>query len=201
MKAFLILFLFITQLFSEAKLEHVTINNHDFTIVTEDYDIYDSKGTVLKFYREERNNDLKHLFSLTLYDKTGSCSAKSIENGHYEINGTTITLYSFWDRRGRIYDVPYGARIMKYDVQPSGTLKLISSEIYIETAEKSFDKESGMRFLWQTPETEKERMAFSRYIQNTERQFKGTFLVGEEAEQLMKKVKSALERKMSKRWK
>ncbi len=190
-----------TSLLAEATLKHITIRGTDFTYITEDYDVYDSKGRVLKFYRDERNYDLKHLFNLTLNDKTGSCSARSVEEGFMEINGSTITLYTFWDRQGRIYDVPYGARIMRYEVQKDGTLKLLSSKLYIETAKKSFDKESGMRFLWETLKTDKDKAAFKEYIENAQRQYKGEFVFGEDAKALIKEVKAALDRKMAKRWK
>jgi hypothetical protein len=192
---------FLTLLWADATLEHITLNDNDFSIVTEDYDIYDSKGTVMKFYYEARNNDLLHRFNLTLHDQTGTCSAKSIEEGYYEIEGNIITLYTFWDRQGRIYDVPYGARIMRYEVQRDGTLKLLSSRLYIETAKKSFDKESAMRFLWESPKSESDKKAFADYIRNVERQYKGKFVFGDEAKALIRSVQQALDLKMAKRWK
>ena len=200
-KPLLALLLLATSLLAEATLKHVTLRGTDFTTITEDYDVYDSKGRVLKFYRDEQNYDLKHLFNLTLNDKTGSCSARSIEEGSMEINGSTITLYTFWDRQGHIYDVPYGARITRYEVQKDGTLKLLSSKLYIETAKKSFDRESGMRFLWETPKTDEDKAAFNEYIENAQRQYKGEFVFGEDAKALIKEVKAALDRKMAKRWK
>ena len=131
------LLFFFTFLYAQAELEHYTVRGNDFTSITETYEVYDSKGKVMKFYRDERNNDLKHLFSITLNDKTGTCGARSIEEGYYDINRSVITLYTKWDRQGRIYDVPYGVRIMRYDIQKDGSLKLLSSKIYIEA-----------RFFW-----------------------------------------------------
>jgi len=200
-KPFLVLLLLGGMLHADATLEHMTLRGTDFTSITEDYDVYDSKGRVLKFYRDEQNYDLKHLFNLTLNDKTGTCSARSVEEGSMEINGNIITLYTFWDRQGRIYDVPYGARIKRYEVQKDGTLKLLSGKLYIETAKKSFDPESGMRFLWETPKTDEDKAAFNDYIKNAERQYKGVFVFGEDAKALIKEVKAALDRKMAKRWK
>jgi len=196
-KPFLVLLLLGGMLHADATLEHMTLRGTDFTSITEDYDVYDSKGRVLKFYRDEQNYDLKHLFNLTLNDKTGTCSARSVEEGSMEINGNIITLYTFWDRQGRIYDVPYGARIKRYEVQKDGTL----GKLYIETAKKSFDPESGMRFLWETPKTDEDKAAFNDYIKNAERQYKGVFVFGEDAKALIKEVKAALDRKMAKRWK
>jgi len=186
---------------AEGKLEHITLNENDFSIVTEAYDIYDSKGKVVKLYFEARNNDLLHRLSFTLHDETGSCSGKSVEDGAYEIDGNTITFYSFFDRRGRVYDVPYGARIMRYEVQKDGMLKKTESRLYIETSRKSFDKESAIQFLWKPAETEEEKKAFEGYIESVERQYKGTFVFVDEANALMDEVQKALERKMSKRWK
>ena len=85
MKAILVLSILSSILFASAKLEHVTIGNQDFSIVTESYKIYDSKGEVMKFYKEERNNNLTFVLSLILKDDTGSCSDKSMERGSYEI--------------------------------------------------------------------------------------------------------------------
>ncbi len=196
----MILLLLGGTLLADATLKHMTLQGTDFTSITEDYDVYDSKGRVLKFYRDEQNYDLKHLFNLTLNDKTGTCSARSVEEGSMEINGNTITLFTFWDRQGRIYDVPYGARIKRYEVQKNGTLKLLSSKLYIETAKKSFDRESGMRFLWETPKTDEDKAAFNAYIKDAERQYKGQFVFGKDAKALIKEVKAALDRKMAKRW-
>ena len=153
MKAFLFIALSIGTLFASAKLEHVTIGNQDFSVVTESYDIYDSKGEVMKFYKEERNNDLTFVLSLILKDSTGSCSDKSMQTGSHEINGTGITLYSFWDRKGKAYDSPYGARIQRYEMLPDHTVVLKSSKVYIETARRNYDKESGMQYLFTSPKT------------------------------------------------
>ena len=201
MKVLLLLLFALYPLFGDGTVKHITINDSDFSIITESYDIYDSKGTVMKCYYEARNNDLLHRFNLTLHDQTGSCSAKSIEEGYYEIKGNTITLYTLWDRQGRVYDVPYGARIMQYDVTRDGTLKLLSSRIYVETTKKSFDKESAIRFLWETPKTKEDQKAFESYIRSAEQQFKGRFVLGDEAKALIKEVKEALNKKMAKRWK
>lgn len=186
--------------YAEGSVEHIEIGGYDFSLITETYDIYDSKGKVLKLYYEARNNDLLHRLSFTLHDETGSCSAKSIEEGAYEIEGNTITLYTFFDRRGRIYDVPYGARITKYKVQKGGVLKMVDSRLYIETAKKEFDRESAMRFLWETPKTDEQKAAFAAYVAEVERIYKGRFLFNEDARTLLEEVKHALDRKMAKRW-
>ncbi len=200
-KTLLLLTMTLSLLFSKATIEHFTVGYNDFTVITEDYEVYDSKGRVMKLYRDEHNYDLTNLFNFTLHDKTGTCGARSIEDGYFERDGNKITLYTFWDRQGRIYDVPYGARIMRYEVQKDGTLKLLSSKLYIETAKKSFDRESGMRFLWETPKTDEDKAAFNKYIENAQRQYKGEFVFGEDAKALIKEVKAALDRKMAKRWK
>ena len=184
-----------------ANLEHITIGNQDFSIVTESYKIYDSKGEVVKFYKEERNNDLTFVLSLILEDITGTCSDKSTQSGSYEINGTNITLYSFWDRKGKVYDSPYGARIQQYEMLPNHTVVLSSSKVYIETARKSYDPESGMKYLFTTPKTKSEKEALQVYIKSVEKEFKGIFVYDEEAKALIKEVQNALIRKMKAKWK
>lgn len=200
MKIFFLLFFTLNMLFATAVLEHVTLGNQDFSIVTESYDIYDSKGEVMKFYKEERNNDLIFVLSLIIKDKTGTCADKSTQEGAYEINGTTITLYSFWDRKGKVYDSPYGARIQQYKVLPDHSVVLGSSKIYMETARKSYDKQSGMRFLFTPPKTASEKEALQAYVKSVEKQYKGVFVFGEEAKMLIDEVHEAFRRKMKSAW-
>jgi hypothetical protein len=200
MKIFSLLFFTFSILYATAQLEHVTLGNQDFSIVTESYDIYDSKGEVMKFYKEERNNDLTFVLSLILKDKTGSCADKSMQEGAYEINGTTITLYSFWDRKGKVYDSPYGARIQSYEMLPNHTVVLKSSRIYIETARKSYDKESGMKYLFTPPKNDSEKEVLQRYVKAVEKEYKGVFVYGDEAKMLIKEVNDTLKRKMKAKW-
>ena len=195
------LLLFTVSTFSlSANLEHITIGNQDFSIVTETYNIYDSKGEVAKFYKEERNNDLTFIFSLILEDATGTCADKSMQSGSYEINGTNIALYSFWDRKGKVYDSPYGARIQQYEMLPNHTVVLRSSKVYIETARKSYDQESGMKFLFSPPKTASEKEALHTYFNAVEKEYKGVFVFGEEAKMLLDEVHEALRRKMKSAW-
>ena len=191
----------LSTLYSSANLEHITIGNQDFSIVTESYRIYDSKGEVVKFYKEERNNDLTFILSLILEDATGTCADKSIQSGSYEINGTNITLYSFWDRKGKVYDSPYGARIQYYEILPDHTVVLKSSILYIETARRSYDKESAMKFLFIPPQTASEKEAFQTYVRSVEKEYKGTFVYGDEARALLNEVQEALRRKIRSKWK
>ncbi len=201
MKPLFLLLFPVMLLHASSTIEHRTLNNQDFTIITEDYEVYDSKGRVAKFYRDELNNDLTYLFPLTLNDRTGTCGARSLTKGAYEIEGKTITLYTFWDRQGRIYDTPYGARIQKYEVTKRGELRLIESRLYVESARKSFDPESGMRFLFTKPANDKEKAALETYVKDAERQYKGTFVFGDDVKRLIKEVKEALDRKMINTWK
>ncbi len=201
MKLFLLILLTLTTLFATAELEHITIGNQDFSIVTESYEIYDSKGEVMKLYKEERNNDLTFVLSLILKDKTGSCADKSMQEGAYEINGTTITLYSFWDRKGKMYDSPYGARIQCYEMLPDHTVVLKSSKVYIETSRKSYDTESGMKYLFTPPNNKSEIEALLAYVKSVEREYKGAFVYDNEARKLMEEVHEAFRRKMKAEWK
>ena len=200
MKILFLLSILSSMLFSSAKLEHVTIGNQDFSIVTEAYKIYDSKGEVMKFYKEERNNDLTFLFSLILEDTTGTCADKSMQKGSYEINGTDIMLYTFWDRKGKAYDSPYGARMQHYEMLPNHTVVLRSSRIYVETARRNYDESSGMKYLFTPPQTNGEEEALDAYIKSAQREYKGVFVFGDEAKQLIDEVHEALSRKMKSRW-
>ena len=199
MKIWITMGLLMTLLHS-AELKHISMGNFEYSLITDSYDAYDSKGEVMKLYAEENNNDLTFILSLTLHDKTGTCSDKSLEDGSYEINGTTLTLYSAWDRLGRAYDAPVGARIQVYELQPNATFKRISSRLYIETHRKKQDQNSGMQYLFSPPKNEKEQKEFEAYITEVETRFKGTFVFGEEAKQLRLEVQEALRRKMQTAW-
>ncbi len=179
---------------------HRTIGGNDYTFTKEHYEVYDSKGTVVRCYYEARNRDLLHRFTLTLEDRTGTCGARSIEEGAYEIKGDIVTLYTLWHREGRSYDTPYGVRIMRYRAERNGTFTLLLSRIYVEETAKGFDLDSGMRFLWKRPQSESEKKAFAAYIDRMQMRFKGTFVLGEEAKALIAEVEAALERKARKRW-
>ncbi|UFH58774.1 hypothetical protein [Sulfurovum mangrovi] len=189
----------LTLAMSEELLTGFTLSDQHFMIKTESYHIYDSKGKVLRLYQERGDGEAAELLSFTLDDTTGACHERSIEEGSYEINGSMITFYTRWDRRGNS-DAPYGARIKRYTVDGNGALKLLSSKIYIETERKSEMQESAMQYLFKAPVTENEKEALRDYIENTEKRFKGTFVFGKEAESLINEVKAALHRKSQSVW-
>ena len=200
MKKTLLLLLLVAQALVGAELKHITIGNQDFSLTTETYDIYDSKGEVLRLYREERNNNLTFVFSLILKDRTGPCSDKSVEDGYYEINGTKVTLYSHWERRGKAYDAPYGARVQVYELKDNYDLVRTSSKLYIETQRPNYNENSGMKYLFNAPKTEAEKADLKSYVSAVERNYKGTFVYGDEAKKLIKKVENAMTRKMKAIW-
>ena len=200
MKKTLLLLLLVAQTLMGAELKHITIGNQDFSLTTETYDIYDSKGEVLRLYREERNNNLTFVFSLILKDRTGPCSDKSVEDGYYEINGTTVTLYSLWNRRGKAYDAPYGARVQVYELKDNYDLVRTSSKLYIETQRPNYNENSGMKYLFNAPVTEAEKASLKTYVSAVERNYKGTFVYGNEAKKLIKEVEDAMTRKMKAIW-
>ncbi len=200
MKKILLTLIFLTYTLVGAELKHITIGNQDFSLTTETYDIYDSKGEVLRLYREEHNNNLTFVFSLILKDRTGACSAKSVEDGYYEINGTTVTLYSHWERRGKAYDAPYGARVQVYELKGNYDLVRTSSKLYIETQRPNYNEDSGIKYLFNAPKTKEEKASLKVYVSAVERNYKGTFVYGNEAKELIKEVEDAMTRKMKAIW-
>ena len=189
-----------SSLLTGAELKHISIGNQDFMLTIEEYDVYDSKGEVLRVYKEERNNDLRFMFSLILKDRTGTCADKSTEDGYYEINGSTVTLYSFWNRSGKAYDAPYGARKQIYTLNSHYDLERTSSKIYIEMQRENYDKSSAMKYLFSAPTNDDERKKLKMYVDAVERKYKGTFIYGKEAKNLIQEVKDAMTRKMESLW-
>jgi len=200
MKKIVLLLLLSTYALFSTEIKHINIGNQDFMLTVEEYDVYDSKGAVLRVYKEKRNNDLIFMFSLILKDRTGACSAKSVEDGYYEVNDTGITLYSHWDRRGKAYDAPYGARIQVYTVDEHFNLTKTSSKLYIETERQNYNETSGMQYLFHEPQNEEEKKALKSYVSSVERNFKGSFVFGNEAKKLMAEVEDAMGRKMKSIW-
>jgi len=197
-KIFFIVSILLSQsLFGSSK--HLVINKHEFVIVTESYDIYDSKGTFMKLYDAKNSNEA--LFRLTLGDATGNCSERSLEDGSYEIEGDTITLYSLWNRRGKAYLSPFGAKIQKFKVLANGKLKIMSSQIYVEETKRNYDKESGMQYLFHAPTNKEEKEKLAQYVKSVEKKYKATFLFGQKGKNLMLQVKNAMKRKLKKTWK
>jgi len=195
-KIFALLWLFTFWLY--ANIQEITINHHSFTIVTEKYDIYDSKGEVMKFYKDI--HDDKPLFHLTLTDATGGCSSRSLVDGAYEIEGNKIRLYSFFHRQGTAYMEPYGARVVEYEVLNNGELKKIRSQVYIETAQRGYENSKGMKYLFQKPKTEQEKNALANYVKQVEEHYSAQFLLGKEGKSLIKEVKEAIKRKIKRNW-
>ena len=190
-------FLLSYALFGASK--HLVINKHEFVIVTESYNIYDSKGTFMKFY--DANSSDEALFRLTLGDATGNCSERSLEDGSYEIKGDMITLYTLWHRRGNAYLAPYGAKIQKFKVGSNGKLKMISSQIYLEETKRNYDIESGMQYLFHAPKRKEEQEKLMEYVKGIEKKYEATFMFGEEGKMLIFTVKEAMRRKFKKTWK
>jgi hypothetical protein len=200
MRLFFIATLLITNLVAFSSVEDVTIGKFDFVIIKKSYNIYDSKGKVMKLYREEQNRNLTFILRLTLKDVTGDCSSKSLQDGTYTVDKKGITLYSFWNRGGKAYTEPYGARIQRYEIQPDASLKLVLSQVYIESARKKYDNDSGMIYLFNPPTTDKNREKLKAYVSEIEELYNATFLYGAEAKELIAKVKDALQVKIKAIW-
>ena len=195
-KFFVLLYFFTFWLYADN--QEITINNHHFTIVTEKYDLYASKGEVMKFYRDI--HDEKPLFHLILNDATGGCTSRSLEDGAYEIEGNKIKLYSFFHRQGDAYNEPYGAKIVEYEVLNSGELKRLSSRVYIETAKRGYESSKGMKYLFNKPKTKEQKRELVEYIKEVESEYLAKFVFDNKANSLIKEVKEALKRKIKQNW-
>jgi len=201
MRPFLFIIVLITQIFASSSVKELTIGKFNFLMIRKSYDIYDSKGKVMMLYREENNRDLTFVLRLILKDATGGCTSKGIQDGFYEIDERGITLYSMWDRRGKAYIEPYGARIQRYEIQSDASLKLVSSRVYIEMTRKKHDEDSGMKYLFEEPKNKSARLKLNTYVKEVERLYNGKFVFDKEAKKLLDEVKDALRRKVQVVWK
>ena len=181
--------------------EEIQIAGNKYSILHESYNEYGDKGIVMKLYSKEANKDALPLLSFTLENQSGNCAEKSIQNGTYEIHDTILTLYTHWDRVGRAYDSPRGDRIQHYVFDKNGTVTFLDGLLYIERQARSYDKESGLKYLYKTPKNKAEKEKLQAYIKSTERIFGGKFVFGKEAKLLHNKVAQALLKKKQTRWK
>jgi len=199
MKLYLLILLSMRGLFA-LSVEHILIEKKPFTLTTEKYNEYGTKGEVVRFYKGREQNQSSELLTFVLRESSGSCAAKELEEGSYEINASTVTFYTSWSRQGKAYDAPKGARIQLYEVLENSALKELSSKLYIETSRKNHDKESGMKYLFTSPKTEEKKASLKEYVDEVEEQYHGKFIFGEEAKKLMHEVKQALRRKRKAVW-
>jgi len=199
MKYFLLFLLTLLCLHAE-ETRKVLIEGKPYLFVTESYNEYGDKGITMKLYKKEQNLQGQAIFSFILENQSGSCAAKSTQDGAYDVNGTTLTLYSHWDRRGRAYDVPKGDRIQHYHIDSNGSVNFIDGMLYMETEAKNYDKQSPIQYLYHSPKSSEEEQKLQSYIQNVEHVFKGSFVRGIEATKLHRDVENAIMKKSKTRW-
>jgi hypothetical protein len=168
--------------------------------VKEHYNEYGVKGDYITLYSGVEQNRSSKLLNFVLSEVSGSCSDRSIEEGSYEVNGSTITLYTRWRRQGTVNDAPKGARVQVYQLLKNNALKKLSNKFYIETITQGSDPESGMKYLFTPLKTKEEKKALKAYVTEVERAYHGTFVFGDEAKKLMHEVKQALRRKRKAAW-
>jgi hypothetical protein len=80
------------------------------------------------------------------------------------------------------------------------TIARKSSSIYIESARKNHNDESGMKYLFTPAQTDQEKEELQAYVKDIEQKYKGTFVFENEAKDLIAEVKKALKRKMKSTW-
>jgi len=181
--------------------EELKIGQQRFIIVHESYDEYNDKGITMMIYKKSEPLEEKPLFSFTLENQSGGCGEQSRQDGTYDINGTTLTLYSHWDRSGKAYDTPKGDRIQHYKIDENGTIAFLDGTLYIETEAKNYDKQSAIKYLYSAPKNEDETKALHQYIKRVENLFHGKFVRGDQANILHQEVDKALMQKRKTRWK
>jgi len=77
---------------------------------------------------------------------------------------------------------------------------LKSSKVYVETARKSYDSQSGMKYLFTPPKTKLQKEALQTYVRSVEKEYKGVFIYDHEAKKLIEEVHASFRRKMKAKW-
>ena len=187
--------------FFAGAIEHFSVKDHYYTILTESYNLYNTQGESMKIYEEGHDENLRYVMTFVLHDKSGDCSGKSLEDGAYSIDGNHLTLYTLWNRRGDAHDAPYGARIKQYEIGDDGLFHLKENKIYIQMHKRTKDDKSGMQYLFVPPKTEAEKEKLDRYVSMVEKLFQGKFVFGQEAQKLLQDVNEAVHPVQKSVWK
>lgn len=169
------------------------INGFKYEFKEESIDNLDAEGQRVKLYRIDSSGTKKQLLSHILISSRGDCNSNSLEIGDYKISDSTLTFYSFWCTMGDAPVSPYGARKQIYKIHKDGKITLQSSAIYIETTVTYWNENEGIQYLEKQPKNETERLALNRYIQKVEKEYHATFVLGDNAQQLISDVKEALD--------
>ncbi|RUM71639.1 MAG: hypothetical protein DSZ09_02710 [Sulfurovum sp.] len=199
MKTFIV-FLLIMITVGATESKNISIEGKSYVIVHESYDAYGDKGIEMKLYAKEQNRDTLPLFSFALENQSGGCGERSTVDGSYKINGTTLILYTHWDRSGRAYDTPKGDRIQHYTIAKDGTIHFVDGQIYLERYAKNYDKQSDMQFLFNPPRTLEEKKRLDTYKKQIETLFKAKFVNDSQKNILHDSVEKALTEKRKHRW-
>ena len=197
MKQIILVLILITNLCLASTWERISIGGEDLLVLNEAYDLYDSKGVSARFYHEDEKEDLHHLLTLVLEDKTGGCLGKSIQKGTFKIKENKLILYHLWDRSPSQKDAPFGASIEVYEME-KGVLKRLFNKIYIESHILKKDDKSGMKYLFTQPQTPAQEEKLKTYKKEIEKQYKGEFVP---KEPLLSQVQKALQPKKHSVWK
>jgi hypothetical protein len=182
------LFSFGQQIDSIVTDGHFEIKNVEFTFEKIDKGFYyDDKGLLDSSQSESqfvlfRNN--KQLLTHTLRLLDGDCNSNTVELGDVEVTDSSIIFYSYYAWIGGCCGLPYGARIQMYKINNKGYLYLDKSEIYLERYKEKVSEMDGARQ--------------KQWILETEKDYNAKFVLGKKADQLMKKVKLRLAKRISK---
>ena len=195
---FCFLFLFSSTL-SYSQIEKIEIDKQIYEFETQQYIDSEPRGGEKKILTLSRINSLgkTKILSHILKDKWGDGNSESLELGDYVLSDSVITFYSFWCRKGDAPVSPYGARIQKYKFENS-KLKLIESQIYIETTAIYWLENKGVQFLFKKPETEVDKHEFFKYIFDVEKEYHAKFVFGKQSDRLIQKVKAHLKEPIQK---
>ena len=198
-KIWLTLLITVVCLNAQTRIEHYRVGTEEITVLIEAFDLYEDKGVVAKFYKDERNYDLSYLFSVRLIDKNGPCGARGITRSAYRVTRDGITVWTQWRREGKAYLAPEGVRKLTYRFDTNGTLQT-EGLLYVERAHPAY-ADQGMRFLTRPPRTKAEQEALRRYIRNAQKRFGGRFVTGTfERKKLEYEVFEALQKQARNLW-
>jgi hypothetical protein len=186
--------------YAQSDIEHFTLNGQDFAVVTETYDLYETKGRVAKFYKNDAVDERNLELVVTLEEKSGGCGARSIEYGTYRIRNDRLVVYTQWRREPKARFAPVGFRKQIYTADLNGSLRRIEGEIYIETGRPD-EADEGMRYLFAKKLDAAQKKALAHYIRSVRKTYGAAFVsTPSQKETLDREVREALHHTRIKHW-
>lgn len=161
-------------------------------VITVDTFLIDNEGNDETKYKitVSKENIITDQIYLTKYSLVADCSSESIELGAIDIDSNNIFIYQYFngaDRQG--IPLQYGALKREYKIDQNNCRRNTDSSSTIYMYVHGI---TGAGFLYDSLESEEEKISFKSYIREVEKMYSSKFVFGELSDHLIKETKKIL---------